>query len=142
MSIDAAAYAFHEDPIARANILLSGTVGMGLPIVDPTFSNFTFVAQHFNCSSSTANSSVSSLTCMRDIPFSAIVNFIGTYTDSQSQPSLTFTPVLDDRLVFSDYEARYRDAKIARVPTILANTANEATSFAPFDPRNPSLHST
>ncbi|PVI04941.1 alpha/beta-hydrolase [Periconia macrospinosa] len=137
MSIDAAAHSFYQDPIARANILLSGTVAMGAPTIDPAFSSFTFIARNFGCGGD--NSTASEIDCMRSVPFSDIINFIGKHTDSQSQPALSFTPVLDERLVFSDYAARFRAGKVAHVPTILANTANEATSFAPFDPRTPNV---
>jgi carboxylesterase type B len=46
---DIHAYAFHEDPIAQAYFLESGTFFSILPSNDLTYSNFSFVAHHVGC---------------------------------------------------------------------------------------------
>ncbi|KAF2274581.1 alpha/beta-hydrolase [Westerdykella ornata] len=137
MSADAHAYAFYKDPIARAYFLQSGTSFSGGGVLDNTFSNFTFVAQHVGCNFTTSKSPqarTQELDCMRKVPFERISNFVGQYGDSGAAPALSFLPVVDERIIFSDYEARGKSGKIARLPAILSNTANEASSLVPFSP--------
>lgn len=138
MSTDVHAHAFYKDPIASAYYLMSGTVFSASPIMDKAYSNFTFVAQHVGCADG-GNGSVSVLECMRAVPFEDISNFVGRYGDSGATPALSFLPVADDRLVFSDYAARASAGKVARLPTILSNTANEASSLVPFPANNPDV---
>ena len=136
MSTDVHAHAFCEDPIASAYYLMSGTVFSASPVTDETHSNFTFVAQHLGCDDQ-GNSSLSVLDCMRAVPFEDISNFVGRYADSAAAPPLSFLPVVDERIIFSDYAARASAGKVARLPTILSNTANEASSLVPFPASNP-----
>ncbi|KAF2181535.1 alpha/beta-hydrolase [Zopfia rhizophila CBS 207.26] len=136
MSTDVHAHAFYEDPIAHAYFLQSGTVFSGAAVADTTFSNFSFVAQHFGCNSTSGNNSAAELDCMRAVPFEQVSNFVGQYGDSGAVPALSFLPVVDERIVFSDYAARASSGKVARLPTILSNTANEASSLVPFPVEN------
>ncbi|KAF2441573.1 alpha/beta-hydrolase [Karstenula rhodostoma CBS 690.94] len=137
MSSDIHAHAFPEDPIARAYFLMSGTAFSGSAAADPTFSNFTFVAQHFGCESGGGTGSKTALDCLREVPFENITNFVGRYGDSGATPALSFLPVVDDRIVFSNYTARANAGKVARLPVILSNTANEASSLVPFPADDP-----
>lgn len=137
MSADAHAHAFYKDPIARAYFLQSGTVFSAAVggVSGPKFSNFSFVAEHFGCTNSTNESNPRvELDCMRTVPFQDISNFIGKHADSGAMPALSFMPTIDERTVFSDYGARARSGKVARLPTIISNTANEASSLVPFTP--------
>ncbi|ORX94929.1 Alpha/Beta hydrolase protein [Clohesyomyces aquaticus] len=134
MSSDAHAHAFYKDPIAHAYFLQSGTMFSGQPSADKAFSNFTFVAAHFGCSKS---SGVSELDCMRRVPFKDIENFIGQYGDNGTVPTLSWIPMADERIVFSDYAARAREGKVARRPTIMSNTANEGSWLVPYPADNP-----
>ena len=136
MSTDAHAYAYHEDPIARAYFLMSGTAFSAAGVVDEAFSNFTFVAQSVGCE--VGDGSEALLECMRGVPFEDISNFIGRYGDRGTTPALSFTPVVDERIVFSDYAGRAKAGKIARLPAIISNTANEASSLVPFPAQNQS----
>jgi acetylcholinesterase len=136
MSADAHAHAYYKDPIASAYIMQSGTIFSGGPIVDAAHSNFSFVASHFGCSNGTNSAE---LDCMRALPYPEIINFIGKYGDSGAQPALSFIPAVDDRTIFSDYPARIAAGKLARRPTILSNTANEASSLVPFSDSNISV---
>ncbi|KAL1612322.1 hypothetical protein SLS60_000548 [Paraconiothyrium brasiliense] len=137
MSSDIHAHAFHEDPVARAYFLMSGTVFSGPAVTDTTFSNFTFVAQRFGCEAGEGNSSVAVLDCMRDVPFENITNFVGKYGDSGASPTLSFLPVVDDHIIFTDYAGRASAGKVARLPVVLSNTANEASSLVPFPADDP-----
>lgn len=136
MSTDAHAHAFYNDPIAHAYFLQSGTVFSGSAVADTTFSNFSFVAQHLGCNSTSVGNGTAELDCMRRVPFAQISNFIGKYGDSGATPALSFLPVIDERIIFSNYTARASEGKVARLPTILSNTANEASSLVPFPASN------
>lgn len=137
MSTDVHAYAWHGDPIARGYFLMSGTVFSAAAVEDGTFRNFTFVAEGLGCDVGTGN--VALLECMRDVPFEEISNFVGRYADSGVTPALSFAPVVDERVVFSDYLGRAKAGKMARIPTIISYTANEASSLVPFPAQNLSV---
>ncbi|KAJ4294581.1 hypothetical protein N0V90_008272 [Kalmusia sp. IMI 367209] len=110
MSSDVHAHAFYDDPIAP---------------------------QHFGCAGTNGNDSVRELDCMRRVPFEQISNFVGQYGDNGATPALSFLPVVDDRIIFSNYTARASAGKVARLPIILSNTANEASSLVPFPADKP-----
>ncbi|KAI9742350.1 MAG: hypothetical protein M1818_003883 [Claussenomyces sp. TS43310] len=133
------AYAFHQDPIAQAYFLQSGTVLAGSLLKDPTYSNFSFVARHVGCEAPCGDDDdggAAELDCMRRVPFAQMENFIGQYGDRGATPALSFIVIPDDRIVFDDYKARAEAGKIARVPAIISTTANEMSSLAPWPVHN------
>lgn len=136
ISADIHAYAFHEEPIAQAYFLQSGTVFIGLPAKDLTYSNFSFVAHHVGCEAPYGNDEdedgAAELDCMRQVPFAQIENFVGQYGDRGKTPALSFSLIPDDRIVFTDYKARSEAGKIARAPVIISNAANEMSSLVPY----------
>ncbi|KAJ7815326.1 acetylcholinesterase [Mycena olivaceomarginata] len=80
IAADIHAYAFHQDPIAQAYFMQSGTVLGGSAPKDPTYSNFSFVARHVGCEAPCGDDdddSTAELDCMRQVPFAQIENFIG-----------------------------------------------------------------
>ncbi|KAM0327397.1 hypothetical protein ACHAQA_005683 [Verticillium albo-atrum] len=141
ISADVHAYAYHDDPIAQAYYLESGTaLSIGL-VEDTAFSNFSFVAQHVGCDAPCGvgcddADGAAELDCMRRVSFLQISNFIGQYGDRAETPALSFSLVPDDRIVFSDYHARSEAGKIARVPTLISYTANEFSSLVPWPKDN------
>lgn len=84
---DALSYAYAEDPIAQAYWMQSGSVVDWPTWTDTSFSDFTFLAKHFECagpcSGSEAQNATAELECLRQVPFAQLVNFIGPYTESQ-----------------------------------------------------------
>ncbi|KAL9078110.1 MAG: hypothetical protein Q9157_002965 [Trypethelium eluteriae] len=133
------AYAFYQDPIAQAYFMQSGTVFSTSPPQDPTHSNFSFVARHVGCEAPSGGDDddddedgAAELDCMRRVSFAQIENFIGQYGDRGKTPALSFNVIPDDRIVFSDCEARSEAGKIARAPAIISNTANEWSSLVPY----------
>ncbi|CAD0018267.1 unnamed protein product [Aureobasidium pullulans] len=138
ISTDVHAYAYATDPIANSYMLHSASIktmsALGLMSPDPTHSNFTFVANHFGCRF--AHDSAAELDCMRQVPFAMIENFIGQYSDNGTLPAITFNPVVDEKLVFSDYPARAAAGRFARKPVIVGHTANEAASLVPWPINN------
>jgi acetylcholinesterase len=96
--------------------------------MDFTHSNFTFVAQNFNCSGDAA----SELACMRAVPADDIEAFLMSYQDSQIQPSISFNAVVDEIVVFSNYTQQVLDGKLSSKPSIFGTTDLDGNSFAPF----------
>ncbi|RGP71904.1 chlorogenic acid esterase precursor [Fusarium sporotrichioides] len=144
MSADIHAYAWHEDPIARAYYAESGVamgIGAALQVNDSTYSNFSFVARHVGCDSPCGadcrdEDGLAELDCMRQVSMAQIVNFVGQHGDRGETPPLTFSLIVDDRVFFSDYHAQAEAGKIARRPTMLSMTSNEFSSLMPWPPEN------
>jgi carboxylesterase type B len=70
---------------------------------------------------------------MRKVPISKIENFVGTYHDAGTTPSIRFVPIPDNVTIFANYTDRYRQGKVARAPAIISNAANEGTAFVPYN---------
>ncbi|EHA18641.1 hypothetical protein CBS76997_1524 [Aspergillus niger] len=134
ISTDFHTYAWHDDLIARATISQSGTALKPLDNYDHDHTNFTFVAKHMGCDFPT--NPAAELDCMRQVSVNRIQNFVGQYTDNKTTPSLTFTPIADDKVVFSDYPARAAKGLIANTPAIMSNCANEAAALYTFPTNN------
>ncbi|KAJ6448600.1 Alpha/Beta hydrolase protein [Mycena vitilis] len=135
VAADIHAYAYAQDPIAHAYWMQSGTTIFFKPKPDPTFSNFSFVAQNVGCGPPCGvedPDGAVELDCMRRVPFAMITNFIGQYNDRGEKPVLDFQGVPDDRTIFSNYTARSEAGQIARVPTLISNTANEFSTLVPW----------
>ncbi|KAH7321324.1 acetylcholinesterase [Stachybotrys elegans] len=137
VSTDIHAYAWHEDPIAQAYYMESGTAFGSNRIPEPAYSNFSFVAANVGCASPCGpgcedEDGKAELDCMRQVSMTQIVNFVGQYADRGETPLLDFRLVVDDKIVFADYHARSEAGKIARVPTMISVTANEFSVAAPW----------
>lgn len=106
----------------------SGSVFLLTTEPDTTYTNFTFVAKHFGCDTSTPESE---LACMRAIDFQAIEDFVGGYGEnkSTSKPGLSFNPTPDEKVVFSNYTARYAAGLLADIPALFTSNAMEGTMF-------------
>lgn len=136
---NSAAYAFHEDPIAQAYYLNSGSAFSYTPQKDPTNSNFTFVARQLGCDSiyeDKEEEAAAELDCMRRLSFVQISNFVGQYIDSGVLPWITFNLIPDDRTVFSNYTERSEEGKLARVPYMISSTSNEFSSLVDWPVNN------
>lgn len=89
--------------------------------------NFTFVAQRLGCDFPA--DADAELDCMRQVPAQMIINFIGRYAESGTQPPLEFRPVPDGRVVFDNYAARASQGLISRRPAVVGLTANEEATM-------------
>ena len=69
---------------------------------------------------------------MRQIPWDTIEDFIGGYADNGTEPALSFNPIPDEPVVFSNYTDRYAQNKISQRPAIFSTTANEGVSLVPY----------
>ncbi|KAF7353955.1 Alpha/beta-hydrolase [Mycena venus] len=129
ISVDLHSFAYYNDPIARGYFMQSGDAFVGSRIQDAAHTNFSFMAAHFGCDLSDG---AAELDCMRRVPFDSIENFIGQYAQNGTQPALSFGITPDEKIIFSDYAARAAAGKVARVPAILSNCANEMSSLYPY----------
>ncbi|KAM0720890.1 hypothetical protein Q7P37_003175 [Cladosporium fusiforme] len=131
-------FAWPDDPIVKATVSSSGVaVGRSLNS-DQDGTNFTFVAKSLGCDFEDAHLE---LEFMRRVPMPRIENFIGQYQDNStllntSQPSISFTRQVDNKFVFSDYEARYKNGQIAKIPKMLGTTSREASPLVPYPINN------
>lgn len=105
ISVDMYNFAYPDDPIVGGFIMDSGTAESGLVSADTPHSNFTFVAENVGCSG-LSEDSAKELECMRGVDAIKISDFIASYAESGSSPSLGFNPVPDERVVFSNYTQR------------------------------------
>ncbi|KAH8180265.1 carboxylesterase family protein [Sarocladium implicatum] len=140
-SADIHAYAYHDDPIAQGYWIQSG-IALGSYWEDPTFSNFSAVAQHFGCKSTCHDedrdeAAEFELDCMRQVSFLEIVNFIGQYIDRYEEPLLFFSPSVDGKIIFDDHEDRSKAGLVADRPIILSTTANEWGSLWGWNAEDP-----
>ena len=134
---DIHSYAYYQDPIVQGYFIQSGVV-FSVPIPqDPPYSNFSYVARQFGCEVPCADDpAAAELDCMRQVPFAQLVNFIGQYGDRGETPTLSFNLVQDNRTFFTNYTARSLEGKMARVPAIISNTANEFSTLVPWPVSN------
>lgn len=115
----------------------SGSVSIITPTPDTTYTNFTFVARHFGCDTSTPEAELS---CMRRIDFQAITEFVGGYGENKtsSEPSLNFAPTPDERIVFSNYTDRLVNGFSSGLPALFTSCKEEGTMWGPTLVSSPS----
>ena len=139
-STDYQNFAFPDAPIVTSFFAQSGSAISRSAICDAQQTNFTYVAQQFGCTTSNATDRLS---CMRNVSSVDIENFIGQYGDNSTllnitQPSLTFNPVADEKVVFSNYTDRYQRKAYANLPMIYSSTQIEGVALVPY-PSDPNV---
>lgn len=107
----------------------SGTALLGLLSYDYSHTNFTFVASQLGCGGLDA---ASELQCMRQKPVENIVNFVGHRLDNGTTPALSFVPIPDEEVVFSNYTDRYVKGLVAKQPAIIGTASDEGTVLVPY----------
>ncbi|KAI6818296.1 chlorogenic acid esterase precursor [Hortaea werneckii] len=133
-SVDIYSYAWHEDPIVTGFSADSGTVGIAGRGSGSDSSNFTYLAGLVGCGNLSASAE---LNCMRNVPAGTLENTLSAYLVSDAEPSISFSPVVDDVLVFSDYAERAASGQVAQAPMIIGNNNNEGAGFVPFSQEGP-----
>ncbi|KAL4917599.1 carboxylesterase [Aspergillus aurantiobrunneus] len=136
--LDMYSYAHYDDPLVQGMHIDSGsTYTTAASNKSPDFvrSNFTYVAEHVGCSG-LSHSPSSQLSCMQEIPWTDIADFVGQYLDRQaivdpSMPLLQFTPVVDNVGVFDNYTERFNFGKYSSLPIVLSTCANEGSAIFP-----------
>jgi carboxylesterase type B len=105
VAVDYYSFAYPEDPIVRGLVMDSGTAHLNqLMSLDDSHSNFTFAAQQFGCGNLT--DAKAELACMRTISADKLEAFVAGYQDSYATPSITFSPVIDNKVVFANYSEK------------------------------------
>ncbi|KAK7937983.1 carboxylesterase-like protein [Apiospora aurea] len=134
ISVGTYGYAYPDDPIVNTQLMDSGSEFFPAPILytataDVSHSNFSFVAAHVGCGNLDP---AAELACIRKVDALAIENFLQEYQDSLTQPIIAFTPIVDDRTFFADYNARALSGKIAKLPTLIGTNAQDGNAFVPL----------
>jgi cholinesterase len=133
-AFDAYTFAWPDDPIITGTMLDSGTAVGQFPTPDNKAQvNFTYVADHVGCEGLGDQPAVQ-LACMRNVSAARINTFLMNYNDFDPNPSLSFRPVIDEKIIFSNYTKRTEEGKQAKIPAIMGTNRNEGRAFAPYDP--------
>lgn len=131
MMADYYGFAYPDDPIVTGLILDSGTAFTTFFTVnDTTRSNFTFVADHVGCAG-LSDDPDQQLSCMRDVDGDVINDFIANYSETDGFPGLTFVPIEDDGLIFSNYTQRAVDGLQAKIVSHPRSSLPHAVPAAP-----------
>lgn len=126
MSADYYNFAYLEDPIVAGFIMHSGCALTPFANLDTAQTNFSFVAQHFNC----GGDQNFEIDCLRKVEAASLIAFLKKYSESAAtQPELAFIPIVDNRTNFSNYTARARAGKLSRKPALIGTTKNEGAPF-------------
>ncbi|KAF4309207.1 putative chlorogenic acid esterase precursor protein [Botryosphaeria dothidea] len=132
VAVDYYNFAQVEDPIVKGLIMDSGTAHLDqLTSWDLPHSNFTFVASSLGCGNQT--SAAAELACMRDVPADKIEKFVAEYEDSGKAPSITFSPIVDNKWVFGNYTERARNGDQSGLPAIIGFNKNEGAFLAAYN---------
>ncbi len=108
IAANAYTYTYIDNPIIHSTISTSGTVftpRSGWQSFDTSHSNFTFIAIKAGCSGNAEQQ----LACVRTKPAAALQHLVNKY-----QNTTVFKPVIDEKLVFSNYSRRAIEGKIAK----------------------------
>ncbi|TKA22366.1 hypothetical protein B0A50_08185 [Salinomyces thailandicus] len=135
-SVDYYNYAHYEDPIVTGLIMDSGTAFGGSATSDAAQSNFTFIANNVGCAD-LADDAAQQLACMRDVSADKIEGFFASYQESGAAPSISFGPIPDDKIVFSNYTERALADKQANIPAIIGTNTQDGIPFVPYHPTGP-----
>lgn len=124
VAVDLYNFAYPDDPLVTGIIMDSGTAHLDLLLNSDAddYSSFSLVAANLGCGNT--SSAAAELECMMKVPAEDLEGFVAEYEDSGASPSLTFDPVRDDKLVFTNYTERAAMGALAdlvsRVLTLLA----------------------
>ncbi|KAK8059211.1 hypothetical protein PG996_009141 [Apiospora saccharicola] len=125
VAVDYWAYAYQDDPIVSGLISHSGNA-LSFPLNEPSrqVSNWHNVSEALGC-----GGEENSLACMRTKNWADILKAVSLVLSATSDNPVRsippFYPLVDDELVFSDYDKRSRDGNFARLPYVLGNNDNE-----------------
>ncbi|KAK8124609.1 uncharacterized protein PG998_000368 [Apiospora kogelbergensis] len=136
VAVDYYNFAFADDPIVGGFIMNSGTAHLNqLMSSDVIHSNFTFVAEGMGCGNQP--DAASELACMKKVPAEKLENFVATYEDSGDSPSITFAPMVDEKLVFRNYTERAALGALSTLPALISHNVREGYFIAPYSVDGP-----
>ncbi|CAJ2508478.1 Uu.00g135040.m01.CDS01 [Anthostomella pinea] len=124
-------YAYFDDPIVSSFVMDSGTEFVDRTTNDSTHSFFSFVAAHFGCDTSNPSAE---LECMQSQDAKAIEDFIQERQDAGSSPVIKFTPIIDEKIVFSNWSDLAQQGRISTLPTVVGSNFDDDIPFVPYSP--------
>ncbi|KAF2638735.1 alpha/beta-hydrolase [Massarina eburnea CBS 473.64] len=134
MAVDKYTYAYPTDPIVRGFIVQSGAATGG-SFLDPTGSNFTYVASQVGCSQTDKDEQFA---CMQGVDAMIIIDVYNKYNASANGgQSLSFQPGPDNQTSFANYPDLQARGLFARVPTVYQQVDNEGSSLVAYVPSGP-----
>lgn len=116
-------FAYPSDPIFTGMILDSGTAlfpAEGALSQDTSQSNFSSVMKSAGCLLAK-----SPMDCMRSVPWQTLQGLLAMDT------SMNFQPVVDERVVFSNYSAQYGPGNVSNIPAIIGTNQHELSATRP-----------
>ncbi|KAL3471482.1 Alpha/Beta hydrolase protein [Aspergillus californicus] len=132
-SVSVYPYGYPDDPIVAGLIADSGGPGI-VSGSDTAHTNFTFLAGLVGCDGLGPDDE---LTCVRGVPAQTLENALSYYIGNDTSPSISFKPVVDDKLAFANWTQRILDGKVAKIPMIIGHNSNEGAGFVSFTPNGP-----
>jgi len=105
-------FAYPTDPIVAGIILDSSSAMSYGPASYDIGDSFTILAGNLGCGNLTASDE---LACMKKVDFEKIENFLKSYQDAGTAPTIKFGPIADNVTVFHDYAERYRTGNFSKV---------------------------
>lgn len=134
-SVSIYAYAYPEDPKVAGLIADSGSAMRGFAqSSDTAQTNFTYLAGLVGCG---GQSPADELACVRKVPAQDLENTLSWYSSNGTTPKIAFQPIIDEKIIFSNYTQRTLDGQVTDIPMITGHNANEGAGFVPFTPNGP-----
>lgn len=125
-SVDYYAHTYPTDPLVRGFAMDSGTTYLGCcRSQDSNQTQFSYVASVFNCANSDP---AAELACMRTVPADLLTNFLREHANAATAPSLSFDPIVDNKVVFANYTQRVASGGLAKVPAIIGSNTEDSGS--------------
>lgn len=133
IAVDFLNFAFSDDPIVHGSIMDSGTALFSAgasKTSDTAQANFSHVATALGCTLP-----ASQVDCLRNASFESIETVLST------DATLRFLPIIDERIVFNDYIARYEAGRFAGVPALIGTNEHEFNALIERPPNAPETYS-
>lgn len=138
-SVDLYNFAYPNDSYVAGLIMDSGSAVYISESYDVGHTNFSFVANWFNCPTQYTAGAQAELDCMRTVHQNDIEAFLKYWADLDQRPPLTFDPVIDEIVVFTNYTARALAGNFTKTPAIAGTNADEGRSLVAYSPTGVNL---
>jgi carboxylesterase type B len=97
---------------------------------DTAQTNFTFLAGLVGCKGLDSKHEIN---CVRKVPAQELENALSWYSGNNTAPSISFTPVVDNKTTFANWTQQILDGKIAQTVSlsIFYNVAHKDSNQIP-----------
>lgn len=138
-SVDIYNFGYPNNSYLAGHIMDSGSAVGAVFSSDSGHTNFSFVANWFNCPTQYLAGAQAELECMRTVHQNDIEAFLKYWGDLSQQPPLGFYPVIDDITTFPNYTARALAGNFTKNPAIVGTNSDEGRSLVAFSPTGVNL---